>query len=167
MPGGWSARLEEVIAGERTGYQPPQFRDRFWEDVQEGEALPTIVMPITVTRCVFMASASRDFVPQHHYREWARENMGVRDIFVGIHLAVGMLSRFLTDWGGPRSTVRRTKLDMHKNICPGDDMIITGSVTKKYTDTQEHRVDINILVSTQDGTAYVCSGTLALPSRSV
>ncbi len=73
MPGGWSANLEEVIEGERTGYQPPPFHDRFWEDVREGDELPQLLMPIAVTRCIYMASASRDFVPQHHHREWTKE----------------------------------------------------------------------------------------------
>ncbi len=59
MPGGWSANLEEVIEGERTGYQPPPFHDRFWEDVREGDELPQLLMPITVTRCIYMASRTR------------------------------------------------------------------------------------------------------------
>ena len=59
MPGGWSANLEEVIEGVRTGYQPPPFHDRFWEDVREGDELPQLLMPITVTRCIYMASSSR------------------------------------------------------------------------------------------------------------
>ena len=33
---------------------------------QVWDTLTPLVIPITVTRCVFMASASRDFAPQHH-----------------------------------------------------------------------------------------------------
>ncbi|RMF25489.1 MAG: hypothetical protein D6760_00875, partial [Deltaproteobacteria bacterium] len=62
--GGWSPAVEEVIEGEKTGYRPPEYVDRFWEDVEEGQELPELRMPITFTRCVYLASATRDFSPQ-------------------------------------------------------------------------------------------------------
>lgn len=43
--GGWSPAVEEVIEGERTGYQPPTYEDCCWEDVEEGEALPGLGYP--------------------------------------------------------------------------------------------------------------------------
>lgn len=165
MPGGWHNATEECIQGERTGYQPPPPQELYWDDVKEGEELPSLVMPITITRCVFMASASRDFAPQHHNQEYAQQRSKARDMFLGTHFNIGMLSRFMTDWGGPRSIVRRIRLSMGRTICPGDDMIITGQVAKKYVQAGEHHVDIDILVSTQEGPAYNCGGTLALPTR--
>jgi hypothetical protein len=54
---------------------------------------------------------------------------------------------------------------MRRPICAGDDMIMTGEVTRKYEENGERRVDIDIAVATQDGPAYVCGGTLALPTR--
>jgi hypothetical protein len=164
--GGWHNATEECLQAERTGYQPRPPREVYWEDVQEGEQLPELVMPITVTRCVMMASSSRDFAPQHHNQEYAQTRSKAPGMFLGTHFNTGMLCRFLTDWGGPMSTIRRTRLGMRRPICAGDDMIMTGEVTKKYVhDNGEHRVDIDIAVATQDGPAYVCGGTLALPTR--
>ena len=163
--GGWHNATEECLLAERTGYQPKPPREPYWEDVQEGEELPTLVMPITVTRCAMMASASRDFAPQHHNREYAQQRSKARDMFLGTHFNIGMLCRFMTDWGGPRSIIRRTKLGMRRPICAGEDMIMSGCVTSKYVQDGEHRVDIDIAVSTQEGPAYVCGGTLALPTR--
>jgi hypothetical protein len=165
MPGGWHNATEDCIQGERTGYEPPPPRTVYWEDVREGEDLPQLVMPITVTRCAYMASASRDFAPQHHNRDYAQQIAKTKDMFLGTHFNSGMMSRFLTDWGGPESTVRRIKLGMRRSICAGDDMIISGRVSKKYAVDDENRVDIDIQVSTQDGPAYECMGTLALPVR--
>jgi hypothetical protein len=163
--GGWHNATEECLQAERTGYQPRPFVDVYWEDVKEGDEMPQLVMPITVTRCAFMASASRDFAPQHHNREYAQQQSKAPDMFLGTHFNIGILCRFMTDWGGPNSTIRRAKLGMRRPICAGDDMIITGQVTRKFEHEGEGRVDINIEVSTQDGPAYVCGGTLALPSR--
>jgi hypothetical protein len=163
--GGVDSAIEECLEAERTGYQPPELRDVFWEEVVEGAELPTLVMPITVTRCVFMASASRDFAPQHHNRDYAQDRANAPDMFLGTHFNIGMLSRFVTEWGGPLSTVRRINLSMRRSICAGEDMIINGQVVRKYEQDLEHLVDIDIHVATQNGPAYEASATLALPSR--
>lgn len=77
MPGGWSANLEEVIEGERTGYQPPPFHDRFWEDVREGDELPQLLMPITVTRCIYIPGVQdeiRTFIEgKPELEEWLKQ----------------------------------------------------------------------------------------------
>ena len=164
--GGWSPAVEEMIEGEKTGYRPPAFRDRFWEDVWEGEELPRLMMPITVTRCVYLASATRDFSPQHSNRDYAQQRSKTKDVFVNTPFNMGMLSRFLTDWAGPKSTVRRMSLSMRGNVCAGDDMLITGTVTRKHVEDGEHRVDLDIVIATQDGPVTPCSATLVMPSRS-
>ena len=163
--GGWSPAVEEVIAGAQTGYQPPQCADRFWEDVHEGDTLPPLRMPITVTRCVYLASATRDFSPQHSNRDYAQQRSKTKDVFVNTPFNMGMVSRFLTDWGGPRSTVRRMNLAMRGNICAGDDMILTGKITRKYHEGREARVDVDVTISTQDGPVAPCLATLILPTR--
>ena len=49
--------VEEAIEGEKTGYQPPEYVDRQWDDVNEGDELPELVMPFTTTRAVARCSA--------------------------------------------------------------------------------------------------------------
>jgi acyl dehydratase len=164
--GGWSPAVEEVIQGEKTGYQPPALRDRFWEDVEEGEELGRLFMPMTFTRCVYMASATRDFSPQHSNTEYAQNRSKTKDVFVNTPFNIGMVARFMTDWAGPGSTVRRVNVAMRKSVCAGDDLIITGKVTKKYVEDGDHRVDLEILISTQDGPVTPSGGTLSLLSRS-
>lgn len=163
--GGWSPAVEEVIAGERTGYKPPTYHERFWEDVTEGQELPRLVMPITFTRCVYLASATRDFSPQHSNREYAQARSKTKDVFVNTPFNLGMVSRYATDWGGPRATVRKMKVAMRGNVCAGDDMILTGKVARKYVEDGETRVDLDIVMATQDGPVVPCGATVALPSR--
>jgi len=157
--------VEEVIDGARTGYQPPEFKDRCWEDVEEGEELPKVVMPINFTRCVYLASATRDFSPQHSNRDYCIERSKTKDVFVNTPFNVGMVTRLLTDWAGPRSTVRRVKVAMRQNVCAGDDMIVSGKVTRKYVEDGDHRVDVDIMIGTQEEAATPCSGTISLPTR--
>jgi len=162
---GWSPAVEEMIEGEKTGYQPPQYVDRMWDDVNEGDDLPELVMPFTTTRAAYLASATRDFSPQHSNRDYAQQRSKTKDVFVNTPFNMGMVSRFLTDWGGPASTVRRMKIAMRGNVCAGDDMIVSGRVTKKHVEGTEHCVDIDVTIATQDGPVTPCSATLVLPTR--
>jgi hypothetical protein len=76
-----------------------------------------------------------------------------------------MLSRYLTDYGGPLSTVRRIQLKMMRTIGVGEDYGMTGVITRKWEKDGERCVDLDIAIDTQLGPAYRCSGTLALPSK--
>ncbi len=163
--GGWSPAVEEAIDGARSGYRPAPPRDLFFEDVVEGEELPPLTMPITFTRCVYLASATRDFSPQHSNRDYARERSKTKDVFVNTPFNLGMISRFLTDWAGPTSAVRRIQMAMRANVCAGDDMILTGKVIKKYVHDGEACVDVEVTISTQDGPVSPCQTTVVLQPR--
>ncbi len=162
LDGGWHNGTEEMLESWRTGWQGGELADKKWDDVQVGDTLPTLVMPITVTRCVFMASASRDFAPQHHNTWYCHNKSKTREMFLGTHFNMGMLSRFMTDYGGPASTVRRIQLQMRRTIGAGEDYIMNGTITRKWEEGGEKLVDMDISIETQMGPAYNCSGTLVL-----
>lgn len=165
LDGGWHNATEEMLESWRTGWAPKKPAELYWEDVQEGDAMPELLMPITVTRCCFMASASRDFAPQHHNTWYAHNKSNTREMFLGTHFNMGMLSRFMTDYGGPLSTVKRIQLKMMRTIGAGEDYRMSGVVTRKWEKAGEKLVDMDIEIDTQLGPGYRCSGTLALPTR--
>ena len=147
----------------RTGWQGGEPAKTSWKEVAVGDQMPPLIMPITVTRCVFMASASRDFAPQHHNTWYCHNKSRTREMFLGTHFNLGMLSRFMTDYGGPRSTVRRIQLQMKRTIGAGEDYRMSGVITRKWEEGDEKRVDMEITIDTELGPAYSCSATLALP----
>lgn len=163
LSGGWHNATEEMLESWRTGWQGQPPANTRWDDVHVGDVMPPLVMPITVTRCVFMASASRDFAPQHHNTWYCHNKSRTREMFLGTHFNLGMLSRFMTDYGGPLSTVRRIQLQMKRTIGAGEDYQMSGVITRKWQDGGEQLVDMDIRIDTQLGQGYVCSGTLALP----
>jgi acyl dehydratase len=162
LKGGWHNGTEEMLESWRTGWQGSERRDVRWDDVEVGDILPPLLMPITVTRCVFMASASRDFAPQHHNTWYCHNKSRTREMFLGTHFNLGMLSRFMTDYGGPLSTVRRIQLQMRRTIGAGEDYRMSGVITRKWEEGGEKLVDMDIQIDTELGPAYQCSGTLAL-----
>jgi len=163
LRGGWHNGTEQMLESWRTGWEPKPPADLRWQDVNIGDKMPDLLMPITVTRCVFMASASRDFAPQHHNTWYCHNKSKTREMFLGTHFNLGMLCRFMTDYGGPRSMIKRIQLQMMRTIGAGEDYMMSGVITKKWEQHGEKLLDMDITIDTQRGPAYRCSGTLALP----
>ena len=71
-----------------------------YDEVSVGDELPPLDVPITPTRIIAGAIASRDFQDVHHDRDLAIER-GSKDIFMNILTTNGWVGRFVTDWAGP------------------------------------------------------------------
>jgi hypothetical protein len=99
-------------------------------DVNVGDELPTLEIPLTRTRIVATAIASRDYQDVHHDPGLAQER-GSQDIFMNILTTNGFVGRFITDWAGPDAQLRSVKIRLGAPNYPGDTMVLTGSVTRK------------------------------------
>ena len=166
LKGGWNVSVEEALQGERSGYQQKPSKPVRYEDVKVGDELPSIFMPVTATRSVFLASATRDFAPVHSNRDYAQQRGKMRDMWVNRPFMAGLVSRLLTDWAGPEAIVRKIWVgNIQGSVCAGDDMTVKGKVSKKYIENKEHLVEVEVMFHTQNGAASPCSGTVALPSK--
>jgi acyl dehydratase len=101
-----------------------------FDDVREGEELPSLSLPITSTLIVAGAIASRDFTPVHHDVEFARAQ-GSADIFMNILTTNGLCSRYVTDWTGPDAILRKLSVRLGAPNYPGDTMTFSGTVAAK------------------------------------
>lgn len=138
---------------------------KFWEDVVEGEQLPELKFgPLTIKSFMLMFAGTRDISPQHHNREWCQSS-GSRDIFATTPWHQALFSRMVTDWSGPGSDFRATTLQMGIQVCPGDTVVISGEVVKKYQEGDDCRVDIDMKSESQLGVAGRATATIAMPSR--
>lgn len=99
-------------------------------DVHVGDELPTLEIPLTRTRIVATAIASRDYQDVHHDPGLAQER-GSKDIFMNILTTNGFVGRFITDWAGPDAQLRSVKIRLGAPNYPGDTMVLTGAVTRK------------------------------------
>ena len=97
-------------------------------DVQVGDALPELAIPITASLVVAGALASRDFTPVHHDRA-AAQAAGLGDVFMNILTSNGLVGRYVTEWAGPNATIRNVKIKLGTPNLPGDTMTLTGAVS--------------------------------------
>ena len=99
-------------------------------DVQIGDALPELKIPLTTSLIVSGALVSRDFTPVHHDKA-AAQAAGMPDVFMNILTTNGLVGRYVTDWAGPDATIRNVKIKLGTPNSAGDSMTLTGSVSEK------------------------------------
>jgi acyl dehydratase len=101
-----------------------------WRDINVGDQLTPLDIPVTTTVIVAGAIASRDFMPVHHDRDFAHKQ-GSPDLFMNILTSNGLCVRFLTDWAGPEAMVTRLSIRLGVPAFPNDPLRFTGTVTGK------------------------------------
>ncbi|WP_280415169.1 MaoC family dehydratase [Nocardia carnea] len=97
-------------------------------DITVGEVLPELAIPLTRTLIVSTAIASRDYQDVHHDPDLAVER-GSKDVFMNILTTNGLVGRYVTDWAGPRASLRKVAIRLGAPNYPGDTMTLTGEVT--------------------------------------
>jgi acyl dehydratase len=101
-----------------------------YDDVEVGDELPALPIPLTRTLIVSTAIASRDYQDVHHDPGLAKER-GSPDIFMNILSSNGFVGRYVTDWAGPDALLKSVKIRLGAPNYPGDTMTMTGTVTAK------------------------------------
>jgi 3-oxo-4,17-pregnadiene-20-carboxyl-CoA hydratase beta subunit len=97
-------------------------------EVQVGEELPELTIPLSRTFIISSAIASRDYQDVHHDHELAQQK-GSADIFNNILTSNGIVGRFITDWAGPASRLRKVSVRLGVPNYAGDTMVLSGQVT--------------------------------------
>lgn len=135
-----------------------------WDDIKEGDELPVQTREITATTIVSTAIASRDFQDVHHDYAAARSK-GVKDIFLNILSTGGLVGKYLTDWSGPEGELKKITIRLGATVFPGDTLTSTGKITKKYTEGDQHLVDVDFNLSVAMGPHAWGTATMVLPTK--
>ena len=134
-----------------------------FSEINEGDELPVYNREITRTTIVATAIATRDFTPVHHDHEVAQKS-GANDIFLNILSTGGFIGKFITDWSGPEGELKKMVINLGMTVYPGDTVMHTGKIAKKYTEGDENLVDVEYALSVAMGPHAWGTATLALPA---
>jgi acyl dehydratase len=135
---------------------------RFFEDVREGETLPVVTLPVTLSLCVMDAAATHDFFPGHHDRDYAR-GQNARDTYLNTMFFHGFVDRVVSDWAGPDAWLVRRRLDMVAPVCVGDTIRTEARVVRRYEKDGRGLVETEVRVLTEHGLGAKAVVTCALP----
>ncbi len=114
---------------------------RRFEQVQTGEQLETLSVPVTVPLVVGGGIATRDYFPGHHDLQ-AAQALGSPHIFMNILTTNGMVQRFVDAWTGPVGRMSELKIKLGAPNYPGDTLTLSGSVTDKRESDQSVEITL-------------------------
>ncbi len=134
-----------------------------FSEINEGDELPVYNREITRTTIVATAIASRDFTPVHHDHNVAQE-AGAKDIFLNILSTGGFIGKFITDWSGPEGELKKMVINLGMTVFPGDTVMHTGKIARKYTEGNENLVDVEYALSVEMGPHAWGTATVILPT---
>jgi acyl dehydratase len=129
-----------------------------------GEELPAFELPVTATVIVAGAIASRDYMPVHHDRDYARAQ-GAPDIFMNILTTNGYVSRYVTDWAGPEAMLRSIRVRLGAPAIPGRVLRFTGRVSGERREGDQRVVEVGVRLANDLGDHATGSVVLTLPGR--
>lgn len=138
------------------------YPQKCWSQVQQGETLPPLHFPIDYARIILNAATTWDYFPGHHNPVYARAQ-GQPDIYASTIFFHGLIDRFVTDWGGPLTLVRRRRMRMVASAHPGDTLSVEGRIVRAYRETELGLVDLEITLSTARGLCVPASVCARLP----
>ncbi|HEY9576062.1 MAG TPA: hypothetical protein VIR64_00165 [Pseudobacillus sp.] len=116
-----------------------------WDDIEVGYELPVHEREITAALVVGGAiSATHDYATVHHDYHAARK-AGADNVFMNILTTNGLIGKYLTDWCGPAGEIKKISLRLAVPNYPGDRMVTSGRVTKKYKEDGQFLVEIEFV----------------------
>ena len=175
---------EEQLAEFSKHYENEEIRGstpRYWEDVQEGDALPTMMKgPMTVTGFICYAQGWGGLYIRANKLAWKMQQkhpgLGIKNRFnvpdcpERVHwdeafaLEVGApgaydygpercswLTHHLTNWIGDDGFLHKSKCQIRRHNPDGDAIMINGTVDRKFVDNGKHMVEISQKAETHRG----------------
>ena len=137
----------------------------FYEDIEVGSDVPSLVKHPTKRQLVRWAAASGDLNEFHYDKDHAAK-LGFPEVILPGRLKAAFLGQLITDWIGQEDKLKRLACNYRGNDFPGDEVVCKGKVIKKYVQGNEHIVECEIWTEdtkgnkTTPGTAVV-----VLPSQ--
>ena len=129
-----------------------------WDELHAGaECPPREYGPLSRTDFVRYQGASGDFNPIHHDEAFAQA-AGFPSVFSLGMLQAGILASYTTDWLGALN-VRAFAVQFREQVWPGDHLVCTAKVARRYEHDGERRVDLDLLVTRVESGGAAVTGT--------
>tara|TARA_R110002049_G_scaffold4927_5_gene34569 strand:- start:13 stop:1044 length:1032 start_codon:yes stop_codon:yes gene_type:complete len=155
------AATASVAANAGEPLPEPEFTDLHHAEISVGQALPELVIPITHKLIVSGAIATQDFIDVHHNAP-AAIAAGMPDIFMNILTTCGLTARYLSDWAGPGSRLRRLAFSLQAPNTPGDTLRLNGRVSAVETSEHNPQAEVHFEGTNSRGVHVSGNATLAL-----
>lgn len=131
-------------------------------DVQLDDRLPGFTLPITTTRVITAAMATKDYYPIHHDPEVARNN-GAPNIFINTQTYQLLFTRLVGNWIYPDGRILKLNMRMKTMVAAGDTISVGGKVT--HIDEESCQVECDLWIKNQHNRkTTIGKATIELPN---
>jgi hydroxyacyl-ACP dehydratase HTD2-like protein with hotdog domain len=137
----------------------------FYEDIQAGDPLPTLVVTVDERQLFFFSAATYNGHRIHYDKEWARDVEGYDNVIVQGPLQAALLARAITDWIGGRGRLVEYAVQNRAVAFVGEELTFGGVVTAKRVADNTGLVDLDIAGRRGDTVLMPGTATVALPLR--
>lgn len=127
---------------------------------EPGDVITPFRWDVSYLKCVLCASATRDFNPIHHDRDFARAH-GAPDVFINAQTYYGLFGRLLYKWAGEGAFLRRLRIRMRAMNIPGDVLMVSGRVSRRGHTAQCPVADVGVTIS-NDRVGVTTTGTASV-----
>ncbi len=141
---------------------PPQV---YFENVNEGDEIPSVDFNLTVQRMIMFVGATRNFPGLHHNDRMAQAN-GATGMFLQNNSCLMLWERVVSDWMGVYARVRSATFRITDFHVVGDLIHVGGTITNKYSENGLNLVEITMESKTPRRTGMTGTVTVAMPSLS-
>ena len=128
-----------------------------------GDKLPPLSLELTLRRAIQAVAGTRDYYPFHHDEKFATAN-GAQGIFMNTMFLQAFAGRCATDWFGRDAFLRRLEVSMRGSSYVGRTLTAEGTVAGVRQAEGRSLVDVDVVMSTEDGPTTDVSFTVQLPS---
>ncbi len=125
------------------------------------DKLEPITLELDLKRAIMAVAGTRDFYPFHHDAEWAKEN-GANDIFFNTMFLQGFAGRAVNEWFGYDAFLRKLDIGMRASVYKDRTLKIEGTVKGVQESDGATLVEIDAMMSTQDGPTTAVKATVQL-----
>jgi len=122
----------------------------YFEDVDVGTEIPSLVKEPDNQQLVKWAGASGDFYQIHYDKDFALNN-NLPGLIVHGALKSAWLGQLLGDWVGLEGEIKNYGCSYRGMDIPGDTLTCKGTVTEKRTEGDENLVECEIWLENGEG----------------
>ncbi len=138
----------------------------YFEDVQVGDELPSVVKQTSNKYMVEWAIVSEDPDPIHYDKEYATKNASLPSAIVNGRYKIALLMQMVTNWMGDEGMLKVIDCQHRGMDIVGDPIAARGKVARKFTENGNSCVECEVWTENPKGQKTAPgTATVVLPSR--
>jgi hydroxyacyl-ACP dehydratase HTD2-like protein with hotdog domain len=138
----------------------------FYEDVREGEGIPSIEKEVSSVAILMYVAAVWLMDRIHFDHPFATIRRGLPGVVAPGNMGGDYYAQLLSEFAGEAGQVRKMSFQFRNFMLAGDTLDVGGRVARKYVDGGKGLVELELWIKNQNGVNCVPGkGLVALPMR--